>query len=143
MHATNSYTVWKISRITGVSIFDKSAYVLLSHAVARILIVAQAKANGDSTFRKAVRPLEIHEGHNCVSKKTAPIFKRKKHGAAYFIIALVALFLVCHAIIINYLVLCFTFSYKLYKKGPEILTLFLVSNSAANPLVYAFLKAGC
>lgn len=28
MHATISYTVWKISRITGVSIFDKSACVL-------------------------------------------------------------------------------------------------------------------
>lgn len=126
MHATNSYKVWKISRITGVSIFDISACVLVSHAVARILVVARATANGDSTFRNAVRSLEIHEGYNCFSKKTAPIFKRKKHGAAYFIIALVALFLVCHAIIIDYLALCFTFSCKLYKKGPEILTLFLV-----------------
>ena len=126
MHATNSYKVWKISRITGVSIFDISACVLVSHAVARILVVARATANGDSTFRNAVRSLEIHEGYNCFSKKTAPIFKRKKHGAAYFIIALVALFLVCHAIIIDYLALYFTFSCKLYKKGPEILTLFLV-----------------
>lgn len=117
--------------------------MLVSYAVARILIVARAKANGDSTFRKAVRSLEIHEGYNCFSKKTAPIFKRKKHGAAYFIIALVALFLVCHAIIIDYLVLCFTFSCKLCKKGPGILTLFLVLNSAANPLVYAFFGAGC
>lgn len=95
--------------------------MLVSHAVARILIVARAKANGDSTFRKAVTSREIHEGYNCFSKKTAPIFKRKKHGAVYFIIALVALFLVCHAIIIDNLVLCFTFSCKLYKKGPEIL----------------------
>lgn len=82
------------------------------------------------------------KGYNCFSRETAPIFKRKKHGAAYFIIPLVALFLVCHAIIINFLVLCFTFSCKLYKKGPEIVTLFLVSNSAANPLVDVFLKSG-
>ena len=95
--------------------------MLVSHAVARILIVARAKANRDSTFRKAVTSREIHEGYNCFSKKTAPIFKRKKHGAVYFIIALVALFLVCHAIIIDNLVLCFTFSCKLCKKGPEIL----------------------
>ena len=117
--------------------------MLVSHVVARILIVARAKENGDSTFRKAVTSREIHEGYNCFSKKTAPIFKRKKHGAVYFINALVALFLVCHAVIIDDLVLCFTFSCKLYKKGPEILTLFLVLNSAANPLVYAFFETGC
>ena len=71
--------------------------VLLSYAVARILIVARAKANGDSTFRKAVRSLELREGYNCFSKKTALIFKRKKHREAYFIIAIVALFLHKHA----------------------------------------------
>ena len=132
MYVTDSHTVWKVLRLTGVSAFDILACILLLYGVARILFVAWAKAKDD--LKNTVQSPEPQSSRESVISR-----RRKKHNTVVFLIAIVTFFLGCH-VVINYLLLCITFSCNVTDVAPRILTLFLVVNSAANPIVYAFLK---
>ena len=132
MYATDSRTTWKIIRLTGVSVFDILACILLLYSVARILFVARAKAKDD--LRKRVRSRELQSSReNSISRR------RNKHNTVVFLVAIVTFFLGCH-VMINYLLLSIMFSSTVSTLAPRIITLLLVVNSAANPIVYAFFK---
>ena len=132
MYATDSTTAWKILRLTGVSVFDIISCVLLLYAVVRILVVARAQA-------KIFNPIQLQLQSNQSSEVTGTVRKRKRSNAAGFVVAIVVFFLGCYALV-NYLILCFTFSCKVPGKAGQILNVLLVLNSAANPVVYAFCK---
>ena len=132
MYATDSTTAWKILRLTGVSVFDMISCVLLLYAVVRILVVARAQA-------KISNAIQLQLQCNQSSEVTGTVRKRKRSNAAGFVVAIVVFFLGCYALV-NYLILCFTFSCKVPGKAGQILNVLLVLNSAANPVVYAFCK---
>ena len=132
MYATDSTTAWKILRLTGVSVFDMISCVLLLYAVIRILVVARAQA-------KISNAIQLQLQCNQSSEVTGTVRKRKRSNAAGFVVAIVVFFLGCYALV-NYLILCFTFSCKVPGKAGQILNVLLVLNSAANPVVYAFCK---
>ncbi|XP_078366070.1 octopamine receptor beta-2R-like [Oculina patagonica] len=132
MYATDSETVLKILRVTGVSAFDIISCVLLFYAVVRILAIARAQLRHESTIERQIES-------SCSSTGAVISRRRKRQNSAPFIIALVVFFLVCY-IVVNYLVLCLTFSCRVSGNAGQIVTSLLVLNSAVNPLVYAFLK---
>ncbi|XP_078366140.1 trace amine-associated receptor 8a-like [Oculina patagonica] len=135
MYATNSDTVFKILRLTGVSAFDIISCALLLYAVVRILVVARARSRQEAA-------IELQIQSNLSSEATTEARttrRRRKHSTACFIIAIVVLFLGCY-IVVNSLVLCLTFSCQVSDKTGQVVTCLLVFNSAVNPLVYAFLK---
>ena len=132
MYATNSKTVLNASLLTGVSAFDIISCVLLFYAVVRFLVVARAQSQ-----QEAAVELQIQPSHSSTEDTISG--RRRRHNAAPFIIALVALFLGCY-IMVNFLVCCITFSCQVTDNAGQILTILLVLNSAVNPLVYAFLK---
>ena len=134
-YATTSDTALSVLRLIGVSAFDIVCCTLLFYAVVRILVVAQAQS------RKEAEEIELQAQFTHSSADNANSRRRRnKHNTAPFIIAIVAFFLGCY-VVVNYLVLCITFScHNFSDKAGQILILFLVLNSAANPLVYAFLK---
>ena len=132
MYVTDSHTVWKVLRLTGVSAIDILACILLLYGVARILFVAWAKAKDD--LKNTARSPEPQSSREYVISR-----RRKKYNTVVFLIAIVTFFLGCH-VVINFLLLCITFSCNVTDVPARILTLLLVVNSAANPIVYAFLK---
>ena len=143
MYATDSLTAWKILRLTGVSAFDILVCTLLLYGVARILFVARAKAKQESIVGSILTKLEestdLGDQRNSSSTESVLTKRCKKHNAALFLIAIVTFFLGCH-VGINYLILFIMFSSHVPEINGQILTLLLIINSAANPLVYALLK---
>ena len=137
IYATESKTVLKLLRATGVSAFNIICSALLFYAVVRILVVARSKSRQEFAIERQV---ESSSASYMSAGETAPR-KRKKYSTAPFIIALVVFFLVCYSVV-NYLVLCITFSCVVSDStsSGQILNLLLVLNSAVNPLVYALLK---
>ena len=131
MYATNSNTVHKVLRLTGVSLFDIISCVLLFYAVVRILVVARAQS-----YREAAIELQVQPSHS-TEAATSP--RRRKQNTAPFIIALVLFFLGCY-MVVNSLILCMTFSCQVSEKAGQVVTCLLVLNSAVNPLLYAFFK---
>lgn len=117
MYATDSTTAWKILRLTGVSVFDMISCVLLLYAVVRILVVARAQA-------KISNAIQLQLQSNQSSEVTGTVRKRKRSNAAGFVVAIVVFFLGCYALV-NYLILCFTFSCKVPGKLVRFLMFFL------------------
>ena len=137
MYATTSDTALNILRLTGVSAFDIVCCALLFYAVVRILVVARAQSHKEA--EETAIQLQVQFTHSSTDN-TNSLRRRNKHNTAPFIIAIVAFFLGCY-VVVNYVVLCITFScHNFSDKAGQILILFLVLNSAVNPLVYAFLK---
>ena len=137
VYATASHTALSVLRLTGVSAFDMVCCALLFYAVVRILVVARAQSHKEA--EETAIQLQVQFTHSSVDN-TNWRRRRNKHNTAPFIIAIVAFFLGCY-VVVNYLVLCITFScHNLSDKAGLTLVLFLVLNSAVNPLVYAFLK---
>ena len=136
MYVTSSNTALKILRITGVSAFDIISCVLLFYAVVRILVVARAQSRQVSAIE-----LQIMSDHSSKEfTEPATLRRHRKHNSAPFVIALVTFFLGCYAVV-NYLVLCITFScHKVSHETAQVVTFLLAVNSAVNPLVYALLK---
>ena len=135
MHLTNSNTAWKGLRLTGVTGFEIVSCALLFYAVVRILVVARAQSHRVSNMEQQIQSTFSCNG----AAEPATLRRRQKHNTAHFIIALVVFFLGCY-VVVNSLVMCMTFSCKVSDKVSHILFLFLVLNSAVNPLVYAFFK---
>ena len=137
VYATTSDTALSVLRLTGVSAFDMVCCALLFYAVVRILVVARAQSHKEA--EETAIQLQVHFTHSSVDN-TNSRRSRNKHNTAPFIIAIVAFFLGFY-VVVNYLLLCITFScHSFSDKAGLILILFLVLNSAVNPLVYAFLK---
>ena len=133
MYATTSKTALKVLRLTGVSAFDTISCALLFYAVVRILLVARVQSRQESS-------IELQVQSNRSSTESTNSHRRKRGGTALFVIAIVVFFLGCY-IVVNALVLCIAFScHNFSGLASQILTLLLVLNSSANPLVYAFLK---
>ena len=138
VYATTSDTALRVIRLTGVSAFDVVCCALLFYAVVRILVVARAQSHKE-TEETAIE-LQVQFTHSSTDNANPLRGRHKKHNTAPFIIAIVAFFLGCY-VVVNYLLLCMTFScHNFSDKAGLILILFLVLNSAVNPLVYAFLK---
>ena len=136
VYATTSDTALSVIRLTGVSAFDVVCCALLFYAVVRILV---ARAQSHKEAEETARELQVQFTHPSTNNANSRR-PRNKHNTAPFLIAIVAFFLGCY-MVVNYLVLCITFScHNVYDKAGLILILFLVLNSAVNPLVYAFLK---
>ena len=134
MVATSSNTVLKILRVTGVSAFDIMSCVLLFYAVVRILVVARAQSKQESSLKRQLR-----SNHRSNTEDGTPRRRNKHDTAAGFIIAIILFFLGCY-VVVNYLVLCFTFSCHESEERGQVVSLLLIINSAVNPWVYAFLK---
>ena len=135
VYATTSDTALNVLRLTGVSVFDIACCALLFYAVVRILVVARAQSHKEA--EETAIQLQVQFTHSSADN-TNLRRRRNKHNTAPFIIAIVAFFLGCY-VVVNYLVLCITFScHNFSDKAGQILILFLVLNSAVNPLVYAF-----
>ena len=139
MYATTSNTAHSVLLLTGVSAFDIMCCVLLFYTVVRILVVARAQSHQEA--EETAIQLQVQFSHSSTDNNDANSRRRrKKHNTAAFIIAIVAFFLGCY-VVVNYLVLCNTFScHNFSDKAGQILVLLLVLNSSVNPLVYAFLK---
>ena len=141
IYLTSSTTVLKILRLIGVSAFSITACILLLYGVTRVLIVALKKARQDSVSLSHLRPerqLDSQNDDETFRESTLPR-RHKRYSTAFFLIAIVMFFLGCH-VAVNYLVLCITFSCHVSHIPPRIVNCLLVINSAANPIVYAFLK---
>ena len=134
MYATSSLTVLKVLRLTGVSGFDILCSVLLVYAVVRILTVIRAQSRQFSAMESLRKELQTGAS---LTTPSPPI--RRKHSSARFIIAIVMFFLACH-LVKNYLILRIMFVSDVSDNVAVVVTVFLVANSSANPLVYAFLK---
>ena len=137
MYATESLTVQKVLRLTGVSAFDIISCALPFYAVVRILVVARTQLHQVSAIE-----VQVQSNHSSnESSEPATSRRREKHNTVCFISTLVAFFLGCY-MVVTCLVLCFSFEFsvKLSDDAGHIVTLLLVLNSAVNPLVYAFLK---
>ena len=137
VYATTSDTALNILRLTGVSAFDIVCCALLFYAVVRILVVARAQSHKEA--EETAIQLQVQFTHSSTDNANS---RRRcnKHNAAPFIIAIVAFFLGCY-VVVNYLLLCNILPcHNFSDKAGQIITLFLVLNSAVNPLVYAFLK---
>ena len=141
MFAANSDTVLKVLRLTGVSGFDILCSTLFVYAVVRILAVIRAQSLQNSAMESLRKKLQL-TSLKLASLKTAASRRpgRRKHISARFIIAIIAFFLACH-LVKNYLILRIMFvSDRVSDNFALVVTVLLVANSAANPLVYAFLK---
>ena len=137
VYATTSDTALNVLRLTGVSAFDIVCCALLFYAVVRILVVARAQSHKEA--EETAIQLQVQFTHSSTDNANSRR-RRNKLNTAPFIIAIVAFFLGCY-VVVNYLLLCMTFScHNFSDKAGQILILFLVLNSAVNPLVYAFLK---
>ena len=133
VYATTSDTALNVLRLTGVSAFDIVCCVMLFYAVVRILVVARAQSHQQAAIELQVRSFQL-------STEATNSRGRNKHNTAPFIIAIVAFFVGCY-VVVNYLVLCITFSCRnVSDNAGQKLILLLVLNSSVNPLVYAFLK---
>ena len=133
VYATTSDTALNVLRLTGVSAFDVVCCALLFYAVVRILVVARAQSHQEAAIELQVRSFQL-------STDATNSRGRNKHNTAPFIIAIVAFFLGCY-VVVNYLVLCITFSCRNFSDNAgQKLILPLVLNSSVNPLVYAILK---
>ena len=138
VYATTSDTALSVIRLTGVSAFDVVCCALLFYAVVRILVVARAQSHKEA--EETAIELQVQFTHSSTDNTNPLRGRHKKHNTAPSIIAIVAFFLGCY-VVVNYLLLCMTFScHNFSDKAGLILILFLVLNSAVNPLVYAFLK---
>ena len=135
MHLTNSNTAWKVLRLTGVTGFEIVSCALLFYAVAHILVGACAQSHRVSNMEQQIQCTFLWND----ATEPATSCRRQKHNTAHFIIALVVFFLGCY-VVVNSLVMCMALSCKVSDKVGHILSLFLVLNSAVNPLVYAFFK---
>ena len=137
VYATTSDTALNVFRLTGVSAFDIVCCALLFYAVVRILVVARAQSHKEA--EETAIQLQVQFTHSSTDNANSRR-RRSKLNTAPFIIAIVAFFLGCY-VVVNYLLLCMTFScHNFSEKAGQILILFLVLNSAVNPLVYAFFK---
>ena len=134
MYTTSSLIVLKVLRLTGVSGFDIFCSALLVYAVVRILTVIRAQSRRISAMESLRK--KLHTGVS-LSSPAPPI--RRKHNSARLIIAMVVFFLACH-LVKNYLILRIVFVSDMSENLALVVTVLLVANSAANPLVYAFLK---
>lgn len=133
MYATTSHTAWKVLRVTGVSAFDITSCILLFYAVVRILIV-------QAQHKHAVKSMEQQIQLNQTLNQSALPRRHNGRNTAGFIIAIVMFFLGCH-VVVNYLILCLTFSCEnMSDKAGLVLTFLLILNSAVNPFVYACMK---
>ena len=136
MFAATSDTVLKVQRLTGVSGFDILCSTLFVYAVVRILAVIRAQSLQNSAMESLRKQLQTSLKR--ASLKTAA--SRRPHSLAPFIIALVVFFLACN-VVKNYLILRIMFvSDRVSDTVVLVVTILLVASSAANPLVYAFLK---
>ena len=138
MYATNSLTARRVLRLTGVSAFDILSCALLFYAIVRILIVTRAQSLQDAAMESVMRNLQTLK-NQCSTETAAPQCRRKKHNTARFIIAIVTFFLGCH-VVTNGLVIHIMFVSEVDDNAGWVGTLLLVTNSAVNPFVYAFLK---
>ena len=137
VYATTSHTALNVLRLTGVSVFDIVCCALLFYAVVRILVVARAQSHKEA--EETAIQLQVQFTHSSTDNANSRR-RRNKHNTAPFIIAIVAFFLGCY-VVVNYLLLCNIFRcHNFSDKAGQIVILFLVLNSAVNPLVYAFLK---
>ena len=134
MFTGSSPTVSKVLRLTGVSGFDILCSSLLVYAVVRILVVARSQSLQNSAMESLRKEL-----HTRVLFTTPFRPIRHKHSSARFIIAIVVLFLACN-VVKNYLILRIMFVSDVSDNVSLVVTVLLVANSAANPLVYACLK---
>ena len=133
MYAANSETAWKVLRSLGVSAFDIVSCVLLFFAVVRILVAARAQSH-------QVCGTELQLQCNFSSPEAVTSRRRQTTNTARYIIALVVFFLGSY-LIVNFLVLCETFSCPVSaEKVGHVVTCLLVLNSAVNPMAYALLK---
>jgi len=137
MYATTSNTAQDVIQLTCVSAFDIICCASLFYTVVRILVVARAQSHKEAD--EAAIEQQIRCTHSSADNENSRR-RRKKHKTASFIIAIVTFFLGCY-VVVNYLVLCITFScHNLSDNAGQILIIFLVLNSSVNPLVYAVLK---
>ena len=104
------------------------------NAVVHILTVICAQSRRISAMES--RRKKLHTGVSLTSS-APPI--RRKHNSARLIIAMVVFFLACH-LVKDYLILRTVFVSDMPDNLALVVTVLLVANSAANPLVYAFLK---
>ena len=145
MFAANSVTVLKVLRLTGVSGFDILCSTLFVYAVVRILAVIRAQSLQNSAMESLRKKLQLTSLKRASLKRaslkiaTSRRPGRRKHISARFIIAIVAFFLACN-VVKNYLILRIMFVSDASDNLALLVTVLLVANSAANPLVYAFLK---
>ena len=142
MYITNSQTAWRVLRLTGVSAFDILSCALLFYAVVRILMVTRAQSLQNAAMEAIKRNLELigqQSQQGQASTEAELPRRRQKHNAARFIIALLTFFLGCY-VVINYLVIRIVVFEDVTDKAGWVLTVLLITNSAVNPLVYAFLK---
>ena len=136
-YATTSNTAQNIIQLTCVSAFDIICCASLFYTVVRILVVARAQSHQEA--QETAIELQIQFTHSSTENANSRR-RRKKHNTARFIIAIVAFFLGCY-VVVNYLVLCITFScHDFSDNAGQIIVLLLTLNSSVNPLVYAFLK---
>lgn len=142
MHSTNSETARKVFRLGGVSAFDLVCCSLLLYSVIRILIVARTQSKRDPAMENINRNLKSAEQRfqqNPLSTETAYTPRPKRNMTASFIIVILLFFLGCH-VVINCLIILIILARDVSDKAGWVVTLLLAINSAANPLVYAFLK---
>ena len=141
MFAANSDTVLKVLRQTGVSGFEILCSTLfVQYAVVRILAVIRAQSSRNLPWSLSERNCKT--SLKLASMKTAASRRpgRRKHSSARFIIAVVVFFLAWH-LVKNYPIVRIMFvSDRVSDNVALLVTILLVANSAANPLVYAFLK---
>ena len=136
-YATKSPVFLKALHITGVSGLEIISCSLLFYAVVRILLV-KAKQN------YAMKSIERQIRHNQALIRASIPRRRKRANAVGFVIAIALFFVGCY-VIVNYLILCLSFSCSSlsdydHEELVSICTLLLIGNSAVNPLVYALLK---
>lgn len=136
-YATKSPVFLKALHITGVSGLEIISCSLLFYAIVRILLV-QAKQN------YAMQSIERQIRHNQALIRASIPRRRKRANAVGFVIAIALFFVGCY-VIVNYLILCLSFSCSSlsdydHEELVSICTLLLIGNSAVNPLVYALLK---
>ena len=142
MYITNSQIAWRVLRLTGVSAFDILSCALLFYAVVRILIVTRAQSLQNAAMEAIkikLKPIGEQSQQGQASTEAELPRRRQKHNAARFIIALLTFFLGCY-VVINYLVIRIVVFEDVTDKAGWVLTVLLITNSAVNPLVYAFLK---
>ena len=133
-------TVLKVLRLTGVSGFDILCTTLFVYAVVRILAVIRVQSLQNSAMESLRKQLQTSLKRASLKTAASRHPGRRKHSSARFIIAIVVFFLACH-LVKNYLILRIMFvSDRVSANAAQGVTVLLVANSAANPLVYAFLK---
>ena len=131
---TNSPTILKVIRLTGVPAFDLLGCILLFYSVVRILGV---KAKHKAAVKFEQRQLQHNHSPN-----ESSVRNRRRHSAnaATFIIAIVLFFLGCY-LITSFIIFCIAFSCVSLPIEVNFVTLLLLTgNSTINPLVYAFFK---